>query len=309
MSQVVQLPTKQTKTSIIAKLLMWLGVILVVCFWIGMQTIFAKPGDLLFFPKLLIERNQTDFAASFTALQDRMASYTQLLQQNRCAQAVLAENELVAKLQQTSQLAGVADPNIDLNPAFASWLANLPATIKTNCSTVLPLPELAQIGRMLLFYRTPASYQHTADFVRMQQVLNYYEQLKQASHDFGFDTQAKLNSFNSLMLAARAEIAQMNVLARRDSWQTIKLQARLDTIAQILEYQNKSFDLFEHQAFAGCLLNPKHSLCQTSSAFAAKWNSVNDIADKSKAFEAGANVYMELLSSMGINLLSTPNHQ
>lgn len=288
-------------------------VIFALIFVINSMVWHANPGDMLFYPKQILERfvYSADSPGEqvenhYKQFEDRLESYTYLLRKDKCIKAVLAEEELIQK---TRQLL-ITTSNSMNNPksikavSNASLVLNRVGFIESECETNFFFEESSQL---MLFAQ--AHYQSIQNVSSDNILLEMFDDLSTESElftsnleSFSFKDTDDLNMFNSIVQSINSFKTD---IASQDN---INLTPEL--VSEVLYYDiliEGSLNYMNDQEISGiqdeivniCMLidNGDKTSCNPST-IESEFNSVKNLSDLEKRFENEILLYNKLLNKL-----------
>lgn len=253
--------------------------------WVFITLIFAAiPGDLMYFPKLLVVNNQLTPLQKIDVL---WPGYKIAQERGNCNQSVLIEQELFREI-----INQVAIDKHQLLQSFEKW--QVPE--KVSCNTALPFDTLKVLSRFsdsnkLFSYKL-------VDISRINRIHIETQRLIAKSQHTGFKTQRALNSFTSLALDMQ------NNQPAFDNYTYLEVyehELKLATMQNILKTGDTLAANYQQLFLASCLLTPEYEVCQSADKFNAKWNSVAASGTPELQLRAGRNLLNEILIYQGLS--------
>lgn len=258
------------------------------------NVVWARPGDLFFFPRQLLESvylrsNQNSAVAQLAILDNRLLSFIELQNRHNCVQLVVAENELANKLREIDKLIGFSSS--EPQKVYFTWLSNIPEylTSDTTCQLDLKVREMKVLGREAL--REMGDVETFADHQAISQktLAQKYDELISLSQKASFHSQADLDNFNDMML-------RYNSLVTDNSPVSIYSQEKAIQNAEHVIYVEDEFE--DHQDLVNgiCFFLPPQK-CNPQ-ILSSQWNSISQRTTFKQKFDASlnlANQYLKLL--------------
>lgn len=253
--------------------------------WVFITLVFgAIPGDLMYFPKLLMVNNHLTPLQKIDIL---WPSYKIAQEQGNCNQSVLIEQELLREI-----INQVAIDKRQLLQSFKNW--QVPE--KVSCNTALPFNTLKVLTR---FSDSSKLFRYKlVDISRINRIHIETQRLIAESQHTGFKSQRALNSFTSLALDMQ------NNQPAFDNYTYLEIYERelkLATMQNILKTGDTLAANYQQLFLASCLLTPEYEVCQSADKFNAKWNSVAASGTPELQLKAGRNLLNEILVYQGLS--------
>lgn len=238
----------------------------------------AKPGDLLFFPKLITERvvRPVDVKDPFVAvdnqlaiIEDRHYSYNLLLQSRSCVQFALAEQELFNQISSSFELV----ESLNNTGAEAKLLAGVASILEYEYSEFCPLRvEMGPFKQVFTFLSLQLSTGLESEISRKidAEMLDLNRQITNLSTEVIHGDQDLLNGVTSLILFARN---QENGLEDQDLFRTYINVSSANTILTGLI--NERYQVSDWEKIGNALCQLQGSERCNLPELESRWNSVN----------------------------------
>jgi hypothetical protein len=257
---------------------------LLVFIWVTIFFLFsALPGDLFYFPKLLIVNARLSPEQKIDSL---WQGYVRHQKSGNCKKSLLVEQELLKEM-----AIMVAQNKQGLLEQVKQWQDPM----QLSCVTTLPFAEL-RILASVAEYGTASKELALTDKVEALKADS--GELIELSRHTGFKSQRALNSFTELALGI-GEYAD-KLLHSNDPLSVYEFELRVITMRNILERGETISSNYQQLFLAACILSPEYEVCQNADKFNAKWNSVASAGTPEKQLQVGRGLLNEILFYQGL---------